>query len=221
MRIRKHSMARTAAGAGALIVAGVIFGSAAMAGIADRERDPIADDQAQQFTTQNGTMRLELPSGWSVTDDGSAQPNHESELRWQNVLTLTAPDGKGLFYYDGSGSDTGMPVLDWGYVDAVGGPGGLAAVSWWQQNDRGYAADVMLTEPARNLPGDPPAGVVAHEGIERNHVMRLSADTGGAPLPQFGSAEEAQAWLSGPAAQQALAVISSVELLPVPGDAMP
>ncbi|GEK81335.1 hypothetical protein [Agrococcus baldri] len=221
MRFRNHSTARAAAGAGALIVAGVFVGSTVLADAAAEPAPPAASDEAQQFTTQNGTMRIALPAGWSVDDESRAEPGDDGQLRWQNLVTFTAPDGTALFYYDGTGSDTGIPLHDWGVTERAEGRQGLEAVGWWQQTDHGISADVMLTDPAAGDPDAPPAGVVTHEGIERNHVLRMSADAGGTPIPQFASTAEAEQWLAGRAPQQALAVISSAELLPVPGDALP
>lgn len=58
-------------------------------------------------------------------------------------------------------------------------------------------------------------------GILRNHMMGIAAGADGGGSRQFGTRAAAEDFLASDAAQQALEVIASVELLPVPQYEMP
>ena len=225
-----HTAARATAGLGTLLVAAVLSSGCTLAGAPTAPTVPAApaaepsapsEPDASVFTTQNGTMRLLLPAGWEVEDASGAMLNHDGLEQWSNSLTFVSPSGVALFYYDGHGGDVGAVLEDWAVVEDLPLQDGLGVVGWWQQTELGIAADVMLTARPHDGWTSAPTGMFQHEGIPRIHAMRMAGGADDGATPRFETVEQAEAWLAGPEAQEAIAVMSTVELLPVPQYAMP
>lgn len=230
MRIPQPT-ASALAGIGALLVAGAFFIGCALADRAlvapaapahadeaARDAPPDSDDiSSTALLTQNGTMRLSVPTGWSVADSSGEAQNYAGQQQWSNVLLLTAPDGTALRYYDGYGDAATARWLDFEVVEARETPSDHLAIAYWRQSTTGVSADVVLGWLG---PGGQPMEHTMHDGIGRTHAMGIGSalETGS---PRFTSVEEARSFLAGPGAQAALDVIATVELLPVPQYAMP
>ncbi|SDR99534.1 hypothetical protein [Agrococcus carbonis] len=178
-----------------------------------------ADGEAagETFETQNGTMRVTLPAGWSARDRSGEVTNHDGRTQWDNHVRFTGPDGTQVRYYDGYASDVG--ALDaWGEVERIEMADGLAAVAWWEQREGGVVARVALTSQTE---GSPPFPWAQLDGVNRNHsAMLLTSDEpGGERL--FGSVAAAERFLESAPARAALEVIAAIELVPVDQYAMP
>ncbi|GEK81336.1 hypothetical protein [Agrococcus baldri] len=175
------------------------------------------EEELWTFETQNGTMRVVLPADWSVADTSTSLMNHDGEDQWNNFLVLTAPDGTVLRYYDGYGDDVGAAWEEFEVVEQRATASGQLAIAYWGAVGDRVTADVILGGLADS--GEP-LDQVWHERVGRNHMMGLSTADGGG-LYWFDSVAEAEAFLASDAAQQALDVLETVELLPVDQYAMP
>jgi hypothetical protein len=175
------------------------------------------DAAGETFETQNGTMRVALPAGWSVRDTSGEVTNHDGRTQWDNSVRFTSPDGTAVSYYDGYGSDVGA-IDTWGEVERIEMADGLAAVTWWEQREGGVVARIALTSQPE---GSPPFPWAQLDGVNRNHsaMLRTSDEPGDERL--FASVAEAERFLAGAPAQAALELIAAIELEPVDQYAMP
>lgn len=212
-------------------VAGPASGSAGEGGVGEPSSDdwsadpigeeapePASHETAWSFETQNGTMRMTVPADWTLTDLSASAINHDSQQQWNNLLRLTSPGGVQLQYYDGYGSDVGPWFDDFEVVETQETASGQLAIAYWGQAGETISADVILgglTDDGR------PADFVRLPDIIRNHTMGIAAGADWGGIQQFGTRAAAEEFLASDAAQQALDVIASVELIPVPQYEMP
>lgn len=228
---KPQSAASAVAGIGALLVAGVFIAACALAdraSIAAGAAPLLPNEMSQHatrsdtvpstaFITQNGTMRLRLPDGWTVADSSTQGQNYAGQPQWSNVLLLTSPYAPALRYYDGHGEATATRWLDFEVVDVRETPSGHLAIAYWRETANGVIADVVLGWLG---PSGQPMEHTMLSGIGRTHAMGMRFALESGP-PRFQSADAARAFLAAPPAQEALALIATVELLPVPQGAMP
>lgn len=177
--------------------------------------EPEAPD-VMRVGTRNGTMSVELPNGWSIDDRSTFFENYDEHQQWSNLLLLTAPTGVTIGYYDGSGDATDGRWEHFEVVESIETPSGHLAIAFWRQTDSGVTADVILGSLGI---GGQPLDHVMHSGIGRTHAMGVGLGSGAAP--RFPSVESARAFLDSAVAQEALSIIATVDLLPVPQYAIP
>lgn len=210
-----------------MLIAGVFVGSCALAeaALVDTASQAVSAVPAPSsesaapgttFETQNGTLRVELPNGWIVDDASTALENYDQRMQWSNILTLQAPNGTTLQYYDGFGDATDSAWGDYEIVQAKETPTGQWAIAYWRETILGVTTDVVLG--TIDVSGQPLEHFM-FDGTGRTHVMGM------APVneadQQFETQAEAEAFLASPPIQEAFAVIASVQLHPVPQYAMP
>ncbi len=172
------------------------------------------------FETQNGTMRLRLPEGWTVHDVSRVSTDHRNgQVWWENMIGFTSPGGTELGYYDGYGGNVGFIRTDFAIVEEIPTDiaSDVAAMSWWVHDaDRYFVYAGMATHSGE---GTEPIPEFVMPGVERNHhftVMLL-----GGSDPSVASRAEAEALLSSADVLEALELIATVELTGVDPSAMP
>ncbi|MCH1881887.1 hypothetical protein [Agrococcus sp. ARC_14] len=176
----------------------------------------LIEDEPWVFETQNGTMRIDVPAEWTVTDSSAEVVNHDGRVQWDNGLRLESPEGLALHYYDGYGSDVGV-VSEWSIVDRIEVAEGIEVIAWWDQWDAEVGAVLALASTTEDGRPYPHAQL---DGVNRNHQAWL-IDSELGPHMRFDSTAEAEAFLRGDRAQEAMQVLSTIELLPVDQYAMP
>lgn len=225
-----RSRASAAGGFGALLIAGVFVGSCAFAeaALVDTATQAVSAVSAvpapsyesaargTTFETQNGTLRVELPNGWIVDDASTALENYDQQMQWSNILTLQAPNGTTLRYYDGFGDATDSGWGDYEVVQTQETPTGQWAIAYWRETILGVTADVVLGTIDES---GQPLEHFMFDGTGRTHVMGMVP--GNEVDQQFETEAEAEAFLASPAVQEAFAIVASVRLHPVPQYAMP
>lgn len=97
-----------------------------------------SETAGQVFETQNGTMRLPLPDGWTVDDQSRLGTDLSGRPQWENSIGFRSPGGTELQYYDGFGALAGFHRTEFGVVEQrttdIGH--GIAAMSWWVHDGR-------------------------------------------------------------------------------------
>ncbi|GAA3608250.1 hypothetical protein [Agrococcus terreus] len=180
---------------------------------------PTATPEEQSFETQNGTMRIRIPAGWTVEDRSGLVVNHDGRQQWDNAVRFTAPTGEVLGYYDGYMSDTGVASTEHGVVDERPIADGVVATAWWERYEDGpYRAFVSL-QPGQGAPAA--SALVGAGDANRGHSLILRSDVIGYDAPSYASQAEAEAALSTPEVQRALDIMSTLELTGVDQYAMP
>ncbi len=170
------------------------------------------------FTTQNGTASFLLPDGWTVEDTSETDlvTNHGGPA-WQNWLTLLDADGTPRAHYgDGYADDVGA-VAQTGTVQSIAMTSGLHAAAWWSTSGEGddWHVDAAVVADVTS-----PNRTVVPEGFDRLHSF--SADL--AAVPECASVTDeasAVACLEAPGTTEALELLATLELEPLPWDAMP
>ncbi|QCR20147.1 hypothetical protein [Agrococcus sp. SGAir0287] len=224
--IARAHRSRIATSIGALTAAALLAGCAAAAEPEEVDlgapspspsASPTPTAEPTTVTTQNGTASFALPAGWTVQDDSLLEPmsNHGGPI-WQNWLTVLDEDAVVRARYgDGYADDVGA-AADRGVVQAIAMPGGLHAAAWWST-----AADGVWQVQATVVddPSDP-NGSVMLDGVDRLHSF--SSDL--AAVPECGSVVDeasAIACLEAPDTTEVLELLATLELEPLPWDAMP
>lgn len=179
---------------------------------------PSASPEPTTFTTQNGTASFELPAGWTVEDTSALQPqsNHGGPI-WQNSVALLDEDGeRRATYGDGYGDDVGA-ADDTGVVQSIAMAHGLHAAAWWSSTLEGTSWTATATV-VHDL--DSPWTSVMPEGFDRLHSFSAELSD----VPECSSVVDeasAVACLEAPGVTEALELLATLELDPLPWDAMP
>lgn len=171
------------------------------------------------FETQNGTMRVPLPEGWTVRDGSRLGTDLSGRPMWENIVAFTSPSGIELGYSDGFGADVGYFHTDYGVVEErpTGIAADVSAMSWWvQDSGRCFVNAAVAT---RSPDGTEPIPQIALPDVERNHVFSMVLL--GSDQPSVGSREEAERLLGGAEVLEALDVLATLELSGVDASAMP
>lgn len=174
----------------------------------------------QLFETQNGTMRLRLPEGWTVSDLSRVSTDHRNgQVWWENSIAFTSPGGTEVDYYDGYGGNVGWIQTDFAIVHEIPTDiaSDVAAMSWWvHASDRYFVYAGMATHSGQ---GTEPIPEFVMPGVERNHhfTVRLGEESS----PYVASQAEAEALLRSAEVVQALELIATVELTGVDPSSMP
>lgn len=170
------------------------------------------------FETQNGTMRLQVPEGWTVDDQSHLTTDHIGRPVWDNSVGFRSPSGTEVGYYDGFGSNVGFFHTDYAIVEQrPTADDRLTAMSWWIRDADRYFVHAGVT--AESSEGLEPIPELFLPGLERNH--RLTMLLLGDDQPTVASEAEAEALLRGADVLEALDVMATLELTGVPYDAMP
>ena len=170
------------------------------------------------FETQNGTMRLQLPEGWTVLDNSRLTMDFEGDPWWENTVGFTSPSGTEITYYDGFGDSAGFLSSDFGIVEERAMDiEGVSAMSWWVR-----AADRWFVHAAvarRSQEGLEPIPLFGLPDVERTHTctMLLLGDDQAA----VGSQAEAEQLLGSAPVLEALDVMATLELTGVDPSTMP
>lgn len=179
-----------------------------------------SETTGQVFETQNGTMRLRLPEGWTVNDLSRISTDHRNgQVWWENSIAFTSPGGTEVGYYDGYGGNVGWIQTDFAIVQEIPTDiaSDVAAMSWWvHASDRYFVYAGMATHSGQ---GTEPIPEFVMPGVERNHhfTVRLGEESS----PYVASQAEAEALLRSAEVVQALELIATVELTGVDPSSMP
>lgn len=172
------------------------------------------------FETQNGTMRLRLPEGWTVSDQSRLSTDGRSgQVWWENMIGFTSPGGLELDYYDGFGGNAGFIRTDFAIVEELPSEiaSDVAAMSWWVHDfDRYFVYAGMATHSGE---GTEPIPEFVLPGVERNHhfTVVLSDESD----PAVATQAEAEELLGGADIAEALELIAAVQLTGVDPSALP
>lgn len=170
------------------------------------------------FTTQNGTASFELPAGWTVEDTSVLDPqsNHGGPI-WRNSVTLLDAHGqRRATYADGYGDDVGA-AEDRGVVQSIPMSHDLHAAAWWASTLDGTSWTATATV-VQDL--DAPWTSVLPEGFDRLHSFSAALSE----VPECALVVDeatAVACLEAPGTTEALELLATLELEPLPWDAMP
>lgn len=171
------------------------------------------------FETQNGTMRIPVPEGWTVHDGSRLGTDLSGRPSWENAIDFRAPSGTSLGYYDGFGAREGFINTDFGIVEQrpaeVGH--GIVAMSWWVHASERYFVAAGLTQPSSI--GAEPVTELTVPGAERNHrflVLLLGDDQ-----PFVATQAEAEQLLGSAGVVEALEMMAQIQLIPREASAMP
>lgn len=173
----------------------------------------------QVFETQNGTMRIPVPEGWTVHDGSRLGTDLSGRPSWENAIDFTSPSGTSVGYYDGFGAREGFIQTDFGVVEQrpTQAGHGIVAMSWWVHASGQYFVAAGLTQPSSI--GAEPVTELSVPGSERNHrflVLLLDDDQ-----PAVASQAEAEQLLGSPEVIEALEMMSRIEIIPRESSAMP
>ncbi len=172
----------------------------------------------QTFETQNGTMRVQLPAGWTVDDGSRLTEDFEGDPWWENSVGFTSPSGTELAYYDGFGDSAGFFRTDFGVVEERAlDLDGVAAMSWWVHDSGRWFVHAAVARPPRE--GLEPIPLFGLPDIDRTHTftMLLLDDDQAA----VGSRAEAEQLLGSAAVVEALDVMATLELTGVDPSTLP
>ncbi|SDH38959.1 hypothetical protein [Agrococcus jejuensis] len=180
---------------------------------------PEPTPEPTRFTTRNGTASFEVPAGWTVEDTSALQPrsNHGGPI-WQNSVALVDEDGvRRAAYLDGYGDDV-RAASELGDVRSIPAADGLHAAVWWTSPVDGSGSVWMET----GVVADPaaPFSTVVPEGFDRLHTFVATLTN----VPECASVVDratATACLDAPGTTEALELLATLELEPLPWDAMP
>lgn len=170
------------------------------------------------FTTQNGTASFALPHGWTVEDTSELDPlsNHGGPVWLNSVALLDAHGTPRAHYGDGYADDVGAAGPT-GTVQSIAMVDGLHAAAWWSTSGEGddWHVDAAVVADVAS-----PNRTVVPEGFDRLHSF--SADL--AAVPECASVTDeasAVACLEAAGTTEALELLATLELEPLPWDAMP
>lgn len=166
------------------------------------------DDEPWQYELPDGTMRLTLPAGWTAAETQFEQAEDNVQLESIRVV-FTSPSGTELTFNNRSGDDAALEWRDFAVVEQRETPSGLQAIAYWGDFGYGITAGVVF---GGLTAADAPYGTPVDEDTMRQFMLMLDGESVGAP-ESFDSVAEAEEFLAGSAAQEALDVIETVELL--------
>lgn len=179
-----------------------------------------SEPAGQPFETQNGTMRLQLPEGWTVSDQSRLSTDQRSgQLWWENMIGFTSPGDTKLDYYDGFGGNAGFIRTDFAIVEELPTEiaSDVAAMSWWvNDSDRYFVYAGMATHSGE---GTEPIPEFVMPGVERNHHFTVLL--GDESDPSVATQAEAEELLGSTDVVEALELIASVELAGVDPSSLP
>lgn len=171
------------------------------------------------FETQNGTMRIPVPEGWTVHDASRLGTDLSGRPSWENSIDFRSPSGTSAGYYDGFGAREGFIHTDFGIVEQrpTQAGHGIVAMSWWVHDSDRYFIAAGLTQPSSI--GAEPVTELSVPGAERNHrfLVLLLGDS----QPSVASQAEAEQLLRSPEVIEALEMMAQIEFIPRDADAMP
>lgn len=171
------------------------------------------------FETQNGTMRIPVPEGWTVHDGSRLGTDLSGRPSWENSIDFRSPSGTSVGYYDGFGAFEGFFHTDFGVVEQrptqLGH--GIVAMSWWVHDSGRYFVFAGLAAPSSI--GAEPVTELSIPDAERNHrfLMLLLDDD----QPSVAGRAEAEQLLGSDEVVEALEMMAEVELIPLDASAMP
>lgn len=175
---------------------------------------PTPRPESTTIETLNGTMRMELPTGWSVADSSYSGPTLDGREDWSNILILTDPAGEiSLRYQDGHLDDVrGTP--EWAGIFERRLLSNGFSTTWWIRDASGRFI------PGAGLTG---YGYGGSEMLEVPNGRRLHslAAQGSVFDEGFATQTEVEAFLGSAEVEDILAIIATVELVPVDRYAMP
>ncbi|WAC67198.1 hypothetical protein OVA14_05500 [Agrococcus sp. SL85] len=166
--------------------------------------------------SQDGAVRLHVPSSWPVTDSSWLQTGRETPSDWINNLFAVAEDGELHISYQ-EGPDYGSGAWEgetWGIVDRIDAGGGLEAVAWWSRHGDGLLQPQLTLGPAV-AQGERPVRAVPFGEQVRHLAAMFSAHH------DIETVEEAEQVLHGEQAQTALAILATAELRDLPAQTFP
>ncbi|ROR65360.1 hypothetical protein [Agrococcus jenensis] len=170
------------------------------------------------FETQNGTMRLQLPEGWTVLDNSRLTMDFDGDPWWENTVGFTSPSGTDITYYDGFGDSAGYLNADFGIVEERAMDiAGTKAMSWWVHAADRWFVHAGVARPSQE--GLEPIPSFGLPDVERTHtctVLLLGDDQAA-----VGSRAEAEQLLSSAPVLEALDVMATLELTGVDPSTMP
>lgn len=176
--------------------------------------EPVALDST--FETADGAMRLRMPMLWEIGDYGWLQTGGHEMLDWRNSVTISSPDGAAVIGYSdapAAGEPQRTDDGEWGIVERRPVGDDLEAVAWWRAFD-GYAMANVALAP-RSDEDAMPGWAFESNGLQRS--ITASITDGTAPRSQ----QEAIALLRSEAAQTALSILETVELVDVGAQSFP
>lgn len=151
-------------------------------------------ESAWTFETHDGSLRVDLPAGWTADETVRGAPDPVAFPLGSDFVTFVSPSGTRLEFSDRSGDDAAIVYTESEEVERRATPSGQLAIAGWGWSADGVTAWVELGADD---------GPVLQQSTGRNLSLWL------ADVPGFSTADEARAFLSGPAAQEALDVIST------------
>lgn len=178
------------------------------------------ETHGRPFETQNGTMRLLVPDGWTISDQSRRSTDHRNgQDWWENSVGFTSPDGLELDYYDGYGGNAGFIRTDFAIVEEIPTEiaSDIAAMSWWVHDYDLYSVHAGMATHSGE--GTEPIPEFVMPGVERNHTFTVVLSEEGDP--SVATQAEAEALLRGADIAEALELIASVELTGVDPSALP
>ncbi|MGM1030666.1 MAG: hypothetical protein ACQEWM_12480 [Actinomycetota bacterium] len=167
---------------------------------------PAAAIELVGFETQNGSMRIQVPTSWEVHDASEAVAHWEGQWRWDNEVTFSVGDGSTLWYWDGAPDNVGPAPLEQHVVEQIAMDQGLAATAWWDRyDDETYDATVAVVS----------GGPSYSNSFMLDTSPRLHFLTYGPAQEQrrFTSREAAEAYLESDAVALALDVMATLKVI--------
>lgn len=175
---------------------------------------PTPISASSSVETQNGTMRMQLPNGWSVADDSFSGPTPDGREEWSNILILTDPAGEiSLRYQDGHLDDVRGTPESAGIFERRPMSKGFST-TWWIRDTSGWFM------PGAGLTGYGYGGSQMLDVPNGRRLHSLAAQ--GATFDEgFATQAEVEAFLGSDDVEEILAIIATVELVAVDRYAMP
>lgn len=165
---------------------------------------PAAAVELVAFETQNGSMRIQVPASWEVSDTSEVVADWEGQWRWNNEVTFTTGDGTTLWYWDGAADNVGAAPLERHVVEQVAMGSGLAATAWWDRTEEAYHATVAV------VAGEAPyTDSFMLDSSPRLHFLTYGPSQ---EERRFTSREAAEAYLQSDAVALALDVMATLEI---------
>lgn len=168
---------------------------------------PPAAVELVDFATRTGTMRMRVPSTWTVEDESHMTVDWEGERRWDSFVRFMG-DGDGyLWYSDAMADDVRATPVELEVVEAIAMADGNAATAWSERDDEGaFRAGVAV------VPLDAAGSSMFRvQGSARLHQLLYQHPWGG---PAYATRAEAEAFLRSPAVRLALDVMATAEFVP-------
>lgn len=159
----------------------------------------VSSDEPWRFATHDGAVAVDLPAGWSAAETVRGEPAGAAYTLGTDFVTFRSPSGTRLELSDRSGDDAAIAYERFAEVERRTAPNGQVAVAWWGEAGGAITAGVRLAAAD---------GSLVRDASGRTFQLWL------ADVPPLGSAAEAEGFLAGPQAQEALAVLATTVVQP-------